>query len=548
MQETLKAFSALCEEFVEVSLRHDPVAATAAGIHDYDERFPDDSPDGVRERAVWLRDIEQRLVAAVPWEELPLAQRVDFALMRSRIAARRAELEEIRTHARDPALYPETALNGVYLLLARPFAPLDDRKEHVVARLMAIPDYLAAAQRLVGSAAPISVAIALEVTAAGPAFVDDAVRVLMRAYPGENERLEHAAKRARIGFLQYQAFLEREALARAGGTFAIGERWMNHRLEHEHMLSMDCAYLADFGRVEVERARERLESEARRIDPARPWREQIDAARRRWPEPLRVLEAYRAEVERARDFVEAKHLAPLPPGGLEVVDTPAFLRPLFPYVTYLPPAAFDVEPAGVLFVTPPDMLRPRAEQEETLMGHAGAAIPLQVVHESYPGHHVQRTRAAAHGSRLRRLSASSLLAEGWAFHCEELMLEHGYFTDPATRLWALRDALWRACRVVIDVGLHTGRMSVEQAVEMLVDEAMLERHNAEAEVKRYTRTPTEPLSFLVGRTLIHELREETRHRLGAGFDLHEFHAALLALGTLPPFLLREELWDRLPAA
>jgi uncharacterized protein (DUF885 family) len=547
MLETLKTFNALCEEFVEVSLRHDPVAATGAGIHDYDDRFPDDTPDGLRERAAWLREFEQRLLASVPWQELPVTPRVDFALLRSRIAARRARLEEIRFHARNPAIYPETALNGIHLLLSRAFAPLEERKETLFARLMAIPDYLEAAQAVIESPPPVWIAIAREVTEAGPAFVDDVARVLLRAFPGEAERIEHAAKRARVGFLQYQAFLEGDLVSRASGTFAIGERWMNVLLEREHLLSMDCAYLADFGRQEIARTRSRLETEARRIDPSRSWREQIEAARRRTPEPLRVLDTYRAEVARARAFVESRRLAPIPRAALEVVDTPAFLRPIFPYAAYLQPAAFDVEPSGTLFVTAPDLLRPRAEQEETLMGHAEAAIPLVVVHEAYPGHHVQLAHASANGSRLRRLSDSSLLAEGWALYCEDLMLEQGYLVDPETRLFAMRDALWRACRVSIDVGLHTGRMSVEQAVDLLVGEAMLGRLSAEAEVKRYTMTPTDPLSYAVGKTLIVELREETRRRLDGAFDLPEFHATLLALGTLPPFLLREELWERLPA-
>ncbi len=548
MDETLKVFNALCEEYVEESLRHDPVAATGAGIHDYDGRFPLDTPDGLRERAAWLRDLEQRLVASVPWDELSTPQRVDYALLRSRLAIQRAELEEMNVHAKDPARFVQTALIGVYLLLARPFAPLDERKEHIVSRLMAIPDYLAAAQQVIGAPSSIQVTIANEVAETGPGFVDDVTRVLMRAFPGEAERFEHAAKRARVGFLQYQAFLDRELRPRATGTFAIGERWMNFRLEREHLLSMDCAYLAEFGRQQVELARARLVAEAKRLDPSRSWREQYDLARRRWPEPLRVLDAYRAEVERARRFVESRHLVPLPLAGLEVVDTPAFLRPILPYVSYLKPAAFDVEQVGQFFVTPPDLLRPRAQQEEALMGHVEAAIPLRVVHESFPGHHVQSAHATGGGSRLRRLANSSLMSEGWAFYCEELMLEQGYLVEPGTRLIALRDALWRACRVVIDVGLQTDRMTVEQAADMLVDEAMLERHNAEAEVKRYTLTPTEPLAYLVGKMLLLEIRAETQRRLGPAFDLYEFHATLLALGTLPPFLMREELWERLPTA
>src|SRR6266702_3663397 len=145
MIETLKAFGALSEEFVEVTLRHDPVAATLAGIHDYDARLPDDTPEGFRAHGAWLRDFEQRIVTAVPWEGLPAEARVDYALLRSKVATMRAEIEEIRRHTLNPAIYPAKALQGVFLLMARSFAPLEERKEAILARLMAIPDYLHAA-------------------------------------------------------------------------------------------------------------------------------------------------------------------------------------------------------------------------------------------------------------------------------------------------------------------------------------------------------------------------------------------------------------------
>jgi uncharacterized protein (DUF885 family) len=167
------------------------------------------------------------------------------------------------------------------------------------------------------------------------------------------------------------------------------------------------------------------------------------------------------------------------------------------------------------------------------------------VHEAYPGHHLQLCHAGRAGSRLRQLADSSLFAEGWALYCEELMHELGYYLDPVTRVFQLRDLLWRACRVVIDVGLHTGKLTFMQAVDYLVEEAMLERLNAVMEVKRYTLMPTQPMSYLIGKLQILALRDEARKRLGDRFDLARFHTALLAGGTLPPALVREELFQRL---
>jgi uncharacterized protein (DUF885 family) len=322
---------------------------------------------------------------------------------------------------------------------------------------------------------------------------------------------------------------------------------MNYRLEREHMLPMDCNALESLGREHVIRAREQLEEEAKALDPGKPWRQQITEAGENHPEPLRLREAYEAELQRARRFVESKGLVPLPAAPVEVIDTPVFERAIVPCASYLPPAPFDAEQTGYLYVTPIDLGRGRDEQLQRLNGHCYGGMPLIVAHESYPGHHVQISAANSRGSRLRRLAENNLMSEGWATYCEELMYEQGFFLDPVSRLFQLNDLLWRACRAVLDVTLQCGRMTEGEAAEYLVNEAMLDRPTAEAEVKRYVLTPTQPMSYLVGKTLILELRDEAKRRLGSRFDLNEFHAALLQGGTLPPALLREEIWDRLPA-
>jgi Bacterial protein of unknown function (DUF885) len=544
--ETVKTFASLSEEFVELYLKHHPVAATMVGLHDYDHRLPDDSPDGFRERSSWLRDLEQRLVTSVPWQELPVEQRVDFGLLRSRIATLRAELEEIRLFTRNPSQYPETALTGIFLLLARPFAPLEERKEAILDRMHAVAPYLEAARANLEQVPDVFLGIASEINLGGLAFVDEVVRSLLRAFPGEAERIEHAGERARAGFLQYQEFLDRDLNARVGGTIALGERWMNFKLEREHMLAFDCAKLAALGEEHVALAHERLEQEAKRLDPAKTWREQIAAAALRHPEPLRVREAYQAEVERAARFVVEHKLVPfVEDAKLEIIDTPVFERATIPYASYLPPAPFDEERTGYFWVTPIDTSKRKDDPEQQLAGHHYAGLPLTTVHETYPGHHLQLSHAARAGSRLRRLANSDLFIEGWAFYCEELMGEQGFYLDPLTRLCHLRDLLWRACRVVVDVGIHTGRMPFLQAVDYLVEQVMLDRDDALAEVKRYALTPTQPMSYLVGKLEIVAMRDEAQKRLRGGFNLHAFHGALLACGSLQPALAREELWARL---
>jgi len=540
--EATNTFTALSEEFVELHFKHDPVAATLAGVHDYDHLLPDHSPEGMLARIAWLRDLDQRLVVGVNWQELPIEQRVDYGLLRARLAAMRADCEELRTHTRNPVLFPQAALDGLFLLWTRTSLPAAERKDALMARMIAVPDYLKAARANLKQVPDVFLGVADEVNRSGPGFVDQVARSLLESFPAERERIEHAAGRARIGFAQYQDFLDREMDSKVGGSFAIGERWMNYKLEREHLLSMDCAALAALGEEQVARTRELLETEAKRIDPSRTWQELIGEAKARHPEALKLKDAYQSETDRALRFVLEKRVAPVPPGTrLEVIDTPVFERSVIPYAAYLPPGPFDEDQTGFFYVTPVDTMRRKEEQQQQLEGHSYAGLALTTVHEAYPGHHLQLSHANRSGSRLRRLADSNLFAEGWALYCEELMHDQGFYLDPLTRLYQLKDLLWRACRVVLDVGLQTGKLTFMQAVDYLRETAMVERVNAVAEVKRYTMTPTQPMSYLVGKLEILAIRAETERRLGSRFDLHDFHAALLGRGTLPPALAREEL-------
>ena len=122
------------------------------------------------------------------------------------------------------------------------------------------------------------------------------------------------------------------------------------------------------------------------------------------------------------------------------------------------------------------------------------------------------------------------------------MGELGYYTDEE-RLMQLEWTLVRAARVLIDVGLHTRGMTFEQGVAMLTDQVHLERELALNEVKRYTMTPTQPLSYLVGRERILAMRERFKQTAGEAFTLEAFHAAVLSHGTIAPGLVEREMFQ-----
>ena len=159
------------------------------------------------------------------------------------------------------------------------------------------------------------------------------------------------------------------------------------------------------------------------------------------------------------------------------------------------------------------------------------------LHEGYPGHHLHMVTSQSLPSMVRRLLWSPTSVEGWALYCEDMMGELGYY-EPAERLFQKVHLLWRAVRVLLDVGLHTRNMSPAAALVYLLDKVPLDPNEALAEVRRYCGGATYPMCYAVGRRDILALRSSYFERDGARASLRGFHDELMSYGGLPVSLAR----------
>jgi uncharacterized protein (DUF885 family) len=281
---------------------------------------------------------------------------------------------------------------------------------------------------------------------------------------------------------------------------------------------------------------------ARRIDPhAAGWPEVTARLKAHHPAAGDLLDSYRREVARARQFLADKDAVPFPPDDqCIVVPTPEFQRTVIT-AAYDQPPPFEAGTKGFFYVTPVDGALAPDRQEQMLRENDHGDEVDTAVHETYPGHHLQLSFARRHPSIIRKIEAPSIFAEGWGLYAEEVMSELGYYTDEE-RLMQLEWTLVRAARVLIDVGLHTRGMTVDEAVKILTDRVHLEHELAVSEVKRYTTSPTQPLSYIVGREAILAMRDRMKKRDGPSFSLKRFHEAMLTHGTLAPALLEREVF------
>ena len=538
------AFDRLAARIFRTVTRFNPTEASWLGLHGAnDKKLANRSAAVCEEELAAYGELKADL-EKVPADRLDVARRIDHRLALGALTAQIAQQEKFPSWKLMPQNYVDEMVFGVYLPMIRTYAAVDTRARDILGRLKAAPRLYRQAAENITRPPRIFTETAILSARGAVDFLDTAVVEFIASVPRRDlrSRLESEKDRARRATERFTTYLEGPVLRRSSGRFAVGKPLFNKLLRHLHGIPFDADELLAIGRRVYDETLKEIKTVAGDIDGTKGWDRIVDDLKRKHPTSAGLIKTYVREMNRARSFVKRKNLASFPPGeSIEVVPTPGFARPVIPYAAYLSPAPFEEAQKGTFWATLPDPGFPEAHKEAMLQGHMTDGIAVTSLHEAYPGHHLQLAHANRVGRPLRHLFTTSVMAEGWALYCEEMMYEQGFYKSPASRLLQLKDLLWRACRVTIDVGLHTGKMTFEDAVELLVSKAKLERPNAEAEVRRYCATPTQPMSYVVGKILIHELLRDYKAAAGSSFRLKAFHDDFLSHGTVPVELIRMEM-------
>ena len=161
------------------------------------------------------------------------------------------------------------------------------------------------------------------------------------------------------------------------------------------------------------------------------------------------------------------------------------------------------------------------------------------LHEAVPGHHLQGSiaREMQNVPKFRTSTYISAFGEGWGLYSEYLGLEAGFYQSPYSDFGRLTYEMWRACRLVVDTGMHAKGWSRDKAMSFLADNTALSLHNVQTEIDRYISWPGQALSYKMGELTIKKLRKMAERELGEGFDLREFHDQVLKNGSMPLSML-----------
>lgn len=520
-----KQFDTLCDQFYHSWFRFHPEKAVDAGVYDFADKLVSYEHDDIG-ALIALNQKMQSALDELTHTSLNESRQVDYQLIKGAISVELHDLEENDWRYRDPLAY--VPVNAIYQLLIHPG---ENMHQAVQRRLEQIPEFLRGAKVMLAQyperVVPQWAATASQMSESGAEFIRDLVRhPLITSKFTNPASLQPLFDAAALALKDFASFLETEALPPAQGKFASGYNRFNRLLNDKHYLAADTEKILAFGERLALETEQVLLLHSEKICGEKNIRKALNKVRDNRPEAPQLLNRYRRAMQESQAWLAAADIVTLPETlSLKVLQTPAFLRDVIPFAAYEPPAPGDPKQRGLYYVT-------AVEDESLLAEHNTFSIDLTSVHEGFPGHHLQFAIANQYnaGNITRLLNTSASMYEGWALYCEQLVMEQGFYDDREHEFILLRDRLWRALRIIIDVKIHTGQFSFDDAVNLLVEKLGFEHAQAFAEITWYSHSAATPLCYAIGREII----LKTRERLGVTdkLELKEFHDLLLSQGSI----------------
>jgi uncharacterized protein (DUF885 family) len=531
----------------ENRLKEDPTFATGVGRHEYDDRLPSVAPEDLERRAAAAKGFLAEL-AAIDRGKLAGEDLVSYAIFRRQLENRVADYD----FGEDQM--PFNADSGFHSEFARlpesvPLATLKDY-ENYLSRLRAWPRYVD--QQIVqmrlglrrGMTIPLAVLGGLEKTISAHVVAEPEKSVFWKPFERfpstvpekEWERLRREGRQAVMesvvpGYRKFLDFFMKEYLTGARATLGAselpnGRAFYAWRIRNFTTLDLTPEEIHKIGLGEVERISKEMNEVMRQSGFQGNFAAFLHFLRTdprfyaKTPEELLEKAAWIAKRMDGKLPALFKTLPRLP---YTVQPVPDSIAPKYTSGRYVDPSEGSTQP-GIYWVNVYKLeARPLYNLE---------ALTL---HEAVPGHHLQisRSRELQELPEFRRYSYISAFGEGWGLYSEWLGLEAGFYTDPYSNFGRLTYEMWRACRLVVDTGIHAMGWTRQQAQDYLASHTALPLHEVETEVDRYISWPGQALAYKLGELKIKELRRKAEAALGTGFNVREFHDVVLGSGAVP---------------
>ena len=548
-----KQFAQLADDYFNtVYFPFQPTQATSAGFHQYDTKLEDLSRAGLERQAAALHAFLPRVEQVSP-SSLDTTTRGDREMILGNIRSTLLTLETIKPWQKNPDYYSSSVTSSVFTLMERTFASPDERLRSTIAREKQIPATLAAARINLQNPPKVYTEIALQQLPGVIRFYQKDVPEAFAKATDASLKKDFAASNAAVieSLQQYQQWLRSDLLPKSNGDFRIGADSFRKKLAYDEMVDTPLDQLLQVAYGDLHKNQADFVRIAHEVDPHKTPLQVLDELGNDHPQPDQLLQTFRQTFNGLVSFLRAKQIITVPSDIRPILEeTPPFERATT-FASMDTPGAYETRATQAYFnVTLPDSAWDAARTNSYMHSFNIGTIISTSVHEAYPGHYVQFLWIPRAPSKTRKLLFASSNVEGWAHYCEQMMLDEGFAAPGAAaktereskmiRLGQLQDALLRDARFVVGIQMHTGKMTMDQAIDFFVKEGYQAKEVGEVETKRGTSDPTY-LYYTLGKLEILKLRSDLQKKQGAAFSLKTFHDNFMRQGGVPIRIVREAM-------
>lgn len=538
---TEATYDRLSAEFFDLYYTYHPVHATRQGLHQYDNSLGKYKRAEIEETLRRMKNV-QKQVAAIDPKSMDAEHALDYPVLTTRMKREIYWIETWRFWENNPLFYKDIITEGLFNLVSRNFAPLEERLKSVIAREKDVPVVLQAARDNLQNPPRVYTEQAIGYMKGAKKFFSEipaefagvADPKLLAEFKATNQIVLAELDR-------FLAFLQNDLLPRSNGTFAVGEAGIQAILDAEEMIDVPVEQILERLYKDYHQADVDMAELGQRIAPGAREEEIVEMICKNHPTRENLMQVTRDTLKELRENLTKYDLLTLPE------ETPDVLVTRMPSYAgagglMLTPGPFEyVAKESYMAVNLPQPDWTDEQVETQLRDFNPYSMRLLFGHEAYPGHHVQfylEKRVRMTASKDHDSDSNS---DGWAEYGKYMLVSQIYGKqDPLYQYAVLRDKRGMIVCAIVGLEIHMGLRSLEDAADWLVEKSGRTRAGAQRVLDRAIYYPTH-LTYYIGGEMMRKLRDDYQKMMGSRFSLKEFNDRFLTYGLIPIKVIRQAM-------
>ncbi len=535
------AYDRLSDEFFDIFYTYHPVHATRQGLHQYDNSLGHYRRDEIEETLRRMKAVQAQ-VAAIDPASMDHLHALDHPVLTTRMKREIYWIETWRFWENNPLFYKDIITEGLFNLVSRNFAPLEERLKSVIARECCVPEVLQCARENLTNPPQVYTDQAIRYMKGARLFFSEIPKefdqVSDQALLREFERSNQAVLAELDRFLVY---LQEDLLPRSNGDFAVGEQGIQAILDAEEMIDVPVQDILDRLYHDLDETDAQLAALIQRIEPGATEAGVLEHMRAYHPDRENLMAVAKATLAELRRNLTEYDLLSVP---AELPDVVISRMPSYAGAggMMLTPGPFEyVAKEAFMAINLPQPEWPEEQVQAQLQDFNPYSMRLLFAHEAYPGHHTQFYLEKRVPLRASKDHDSDSNSDGWAEYGKYMMVSEIYGKDdPLYQFAVLRDKRGMIVCSIVGLEIHLRRRSLEEAANWLVEKSGRTSEGAYRVLDRAIYYPTH-LTYYIGGEMLRKLHDDYQAMKGSDFSLKEFNDRFMTYGLVPLKVIRRDM-------